>query len=121
MDTEDPLSGSIHSFIKTAVIATVMWKPWIARIVAIVQLDFWTMVAIAMIIWKPWIAKIVAIVQLYFWTMVSIAMIMWKLWITRIVAIMQLNVWPMVAMETMDGQDRRNRAIKFLANGGLSQ
>ena len=38
VDTEDPSSGLMHSFIKTAVIAMIMWKPWIGRIIAIMQL-----------------------------------------------------------------------------------
>ena len=56
MKTEYPSSGLMHSTIKTVAIATtatIMWKPWIVRIVAIVQSNFWTMVAIATIIWKP--------------------------------------------------------------------
>ena len=54
--TEYPSSALMHSTIKTAAIATIMWKPWIVRIVAIVQSNFWTMGAIATIvtiIWKP--------------------------------------------------------------------
>ena len=54
--TEYPSYAFMHSTTKTAAIATIMWKPWIVRIVrivAIVQSNFWTMVAIVMIIWKP--------------------------------------------------------------------
>ena len=54
--TECPSSALMHSTIKTAAITTIMWKPWIGRTVAIVQSNFWTMVAIvtiATIIWKP--------------------------------------------------------------------
>ena len=50
--TEYPSSGLMHSIIKTAAIATIVWKPWIVRIVTIVQSNFWTMVAIATIVWK---------------------------------------------------------------------
>ena len=51
--TEYPLSALMHSTIKTvaiATIATITWKPWIVRIVAIVQSNFWTMMAIATIV-----------------------------------------------------------------------
>ena len=53
--TEYPSFVLMHSTIKTAMIATIMWKPWIVMIVAIVQANFWTMVAIATIVTIIWI------------------------------------------------------------------
>ena len=40
MKTESPSFASTHSTIKTAAIATIIWKPWIARIVAISPVKF---------------------------------------------------------------------------------
>ena len=62
MDGQDHSNRAIKFWTMVA-IATIMWKPWMARIVTIVQLNFWTMVAIMTILWKPCMARILAIMQ----------------------------------------------------------